>query len=126
MATLTASNSTSGITAATATPMAESEANSSAPEKRLSCEPFTLMPYSCGESSLTTAASKESTAPCSATKANTEVQTSFDRRTQLLTASGLIAGITPTLIRKGYGREIRATVSLWPDGESAGEPRAAC
>lgn len=81
-------------------PMVESELSSSDPEKRLSCEQLTLTPYLCGASSLMTADSKELTAPSFATNRRIAARNLYIKRMQLLTASGLIAGITPTSVRK--------------------------
>jgi hypothetical protein len=100
METLTALNSMSGITAATNMRMAENEKFSSAPVKKSFSEPSTQMPCSLGDGSLMTAANAESTAPFSETKAHTLVANSYAKRIRLLIASGLIAGITPTSVRK--------------------------
>jgi len=79
----------------------------------------------CGETSTTTAASKESTVPYSATKAATGAATSYAKRMKLLIASGLIAGITPTSIRKRSAQRTLDFALLPHDGGDADEPKAA-
>lgn len=114
------------ITVATNMQTDENENYLSAPEKNGYSEQRQGTLFGHGESSLTTALTKEQanrkrelTAPCSATKARIEALNLSGRRTQLLIAYGLIAGITPISIRKRLGLRIPATVSLWPDGSDA-------
>jgi hypothetical protein len=101
----------------------ESEASLSAPESISFSEQATLTPSLFGENSSTTADSKASIAPFSATKAAGGPQTLSDRLTPLLIALGLVKGITHTSIRKQSGAAIRDS-ALWPlDGGSAEPPK---
>jgi hypothetical protein len=61
---------------------------------------------------------KASTAPSFGTKDDTAARSVFVKRTRLLIASGLIAGITPTSIRNGSGQGWLALASLPPDGST--------
>jgi hypothetical protein len=130
-ATVTALRCMSGTTARTATLMVESGRNSSGRVKRSCSEPIGPMLSLCGGSSLTTAetsapenGSTASTAPRSATSQRIAARTSFDRRTRLLIASGLICGITPTSMRRGSGQGILGFVSVRPAGDDAAERAA--
>lgn len=93
-------------------------------ERRLCSEPSEQTPCLFGVDSSTMADNKESTAPYSETKDATDQANSFDKRAQLLIASGLIAGITPTSIRKRYGQAILDFASSRQDGGAADEPKA--
>ncbi len=84
-------------------------------EKKLFSEPPQQTPCLSGENLKTTLDKPELTALSSATKALTKAANSFDKRTQLLMRSGLIAGITPLSIRKRLRQQIPASVSL-PQG----------
>lgn len=64
------------------------------------CAPSELTQCSVGGSSSTTAGSKASTAPSSETSRRISARTLFGKRIKSLIAGGLIAGITPTSIRK--------------------------
>lgn len=120
METAVASHSLNGITPATTTAMAESETSSVGRAKKLSCAPPMQMLSLFGENLSMHPASKESTAPSSATKARTDHPTLSDRLTQSLISSGLVKGITPTSIRNESGAAIQAS-ALWPlDGGAAG------
>src|SRR5215207_3630943 len=107
------------ITPPTSTPTVESDGNSSDLEKRSCCEQPTQMPYSSGESSLTIAAKQESTAPSSETKGYVRVRNLYAKRIRLLMSSGLIAGITPTSIRKRSGQQTLDFAFCKPVGEGA-------
>ncbi len=97
----------------------ESKSNLLGRGKLSSSEPPAAMPCLFGESSLTIQASKESTAPCSETKADTNPQTLSDRLTQSLISAGLVKGITPMSVRKQLGAAIPDIVSWQRDGISA-------
>lgn len=88
-------------------------------EKNSCCELRQAMLFLCGESSSTAAANKASTAQCSEMSRRTKAANSFDKRTKLLIASGLVRGITPSSIRRKLGAVIPDFVSYQPDGESA-------
>ena len=130
---MTASKCMSGITQPTDTPIDASECYSLAPEKRSSCEPNAPMPFGSGGGSSTPALTiepdsrrPESIAPCSETKAHTAVRTSYVKRMRLLIASDLIAGITPTSVRK---RSAQATLDFAFSrlaGSDAGALKADC
>ena len=96
--------------------------------RRSCCGRSMLMPCSCGENSLTTAATRAldsgkpaSIAPSLGMKAATGVQTSFAKRAQLLLSFGLIAGCIPTLMRKRSGQRILVAVSRKPAGDVVDE-----
>lgn len=95
-----------------------------APEKSSSSERQKQMHFSFGGDSSTIPAKLASTALSSATNQRIEVPTSFDRRTRLLIASGLVAGITPMSIRRECGAEIPDFVSSWRGGADAGTRKA--
>ena len=116
----------SDTTVAINMPMVENENYLLGQGKRLSLEqkPQTLCLF--GESLLTIADKQELTAPCLGTKARIEVQTSYDKRIKLLTASGLIAGITPLCVRKRLNLTTPDSVLLQPDGINAGEQNLGC
>lgn len=59
----------------------------------------------------------ESTVQPSETRADTKAANLFDKRMRLLIASGLIAGITPTLIRKKSNQQILGFALLPQDGD---------
>lgn len=63
-------------------------------------------------------------APCSETKGHISVRNSFARRTRLLIASGLIAGITPTSIARRSPQRTLDFAFSKPAGGDAGERRA--
>ncbi len=104
----------SGYTSATIpgddTRMDESSGCSVGQEKKLCCEHGPAMRSLYGESFETTAAKSGSTAPHSETNRRTKAQTSFARRTALLTASGLVKGIIPMSMRRRSDQQILATV----------------
>lgn len=95
-------------------------------EKRSCCEPLPVTPSLFGESSLTTALTcepangrRESTAPHSEMKPASNLPTLYARRAQSLLIAGLIAGITPTSIRKRYGADCREAAFLLLDGDTS-------
>jgi hypothetical protein len=116
MATLTASTCTTAITQPTSTQTDVSENCSQAQAKKLSSAQRQAMQCLCGEGLSTQAANAVSTAPYSETKAITDPQTSYARRIQLLMRSGLVAGITPTSVRKRSDQQTLGFASLQPDG----------
>src|SRR5262245_5822806 len=94
------------------------------PEKRSCCELRPAMLSLFGESSLMTASTCEpesdraaSTARPSGTKPKSSLPTLYARRAQSLLIAGLIAGITPTSIRKRSGADCREIASLWQAGD---------
>jgi hypothetical protein len=100
------------------------EPNSSGRGKQSFCEPLKPTPSLFGESSSTTADSRESIAPCSETKARIDQATLSDRLTESLISAGLVKGIIPTSIRKRSNPLIPA-IALWlRDGGDADEPKA--
>src|ERR1700743_907413 len=88
----------------------------SAQARRLYCVPGRGMPTLPGETSSTTANRTECAAASSETSPYTKAQDSFDRRAQLLTASGLIAGVIPMSMRRLSGHGILAIASSAQDG----------
>jgi hypothetical protein len=68
---------------------------------------------------------KASTALSSVTKARTLAANSYAKRTQLLTASGLIAGITPTSIRVALPQETLDSASSKQGGTAVEKRRRA-
>jgi hypothetical protein len=80
--------------------------------KRLSCEPALEMQDLFGAISFATEASQGSTARSSAMRARSYRVSLSDKLTLSLMRSGLVAGITPTSIRKRCGAAIPDTV-LW-------------
>jgi hypothetical protein len=123
METLTVSTSTNGITRLGTTLTDESASSSSALVKRLCSEPSGLMPSLSGGTSSMTAAKKESTAPSSVTKDAAYHRASYAKRIRLLIASGLVAGITPTSIRKRSPQRILDFALSRPAADAAGEPK---
>src|SRR3990167_6582303 len=115
----------SDITVAADTPMAEPENCSRDREKRSSSERNSVMPSGSGGSSRIIQDSKESTAPCSETKAHTKARLSFNRRIKLLMSSGLIAGITPTSTAKQSAQLTLDTAFSRLDGCDAARRKAA-
>jgi hypothetical protein len=103
--------------------MDESADNSSAPEKRSCSEPSEQMPSSSGETSLTTADSRESTVPSFVTKDPAYHRASSDKRIKLLIASGLVAGITPTSTRHQSPQQTLDFALSPPGGDAAAELR---
>jgi hypothetical protein len=90
-----------GITPRTATLMAVTERRLQGQGKRSYSGQSALTLFSSGESSSTAAVNVESIAQCSGMNRCTKARASYVKRMRLLIASGLIAGITPTSIRKG-------------------------
>ena len=84
------------------------------------------MLFSSGESSLTTQDSRELTAPCSETKANTKAVSLSDRLTESLISAGLVRGIIPSSMRKRSGQRILDFAAYELAGESADEQKAVC
>lgn len=113
-------------TVAINTPTGENENYLSDRAKRLYSEPKQLTLCLFGESLSTIAGKQESTALCSGTKACIEAQTSYDKRIELLTASGLIAGITPLYVRKRLSPPTPAFALLRLDGASADAQNPGC
>lgn len=116
---LTASNCMSDIILAITTQTAARESFSSALVRNLCSGQTPVTPCSHGESSSTTRDRTASIARCSETRVQFEAVTSFDRRTRLLIASGLVAGITPLSKRKRLPQKTLDFVSLQLDGEDA-------
>lgn len=69
-----------------------------------------------GDNTLKTEVSKEWNAPCSEMSQLTKVRNSFDKRTELLIASGLICGTIPRSMRKRSNHGILGIVSSALDG----------
>ena len=87
--------------------------------KKLSFAQRQQMRCLCGAGSSTEAENAVSTAPYSETKATIDPAISYVRRMQLLMQSGLVAGITPTSIRKGSNQKTLDFVLKQLDGNSA-------
>ena len=119
-----ASNYMSDTIPATDTQTSASALYSSAREKRSCCELAEPMPCSSGETSLTTADKRESTAPCSEMKESIKVRNSYGKRIRLLIASGLIAGIIPTSERRRSSQQTLDFAFSWLDGDDAEELKA--
>lgn len=83
--------------------------------KKSSCEPEPETPDLFGEASSAIGSSRGSVAPSSATKARSYRPSLSDRLTLSLIRSGLVAGITPTSIRRRSRAEIRDS-AFWPQG----------
>jgi len=73
-----------------------------------------------GDLSSVTAESEESTAPSSVMRVRSNRPSLSDRLTLSLIKHGLVAGTTPTSIRKRCGAPIPATVFWLPDGGDVG------
>lgn len=116
---LTASNCMSDIILAITMQTAARESFSSALVKNLCLGQMPVTPCSHGESSSTTRDKPASIARYSETRVPSEVVTSFDKRTQLLIASGLVAGITPLSKRKRLPQKTLDFVSLQLAGNAA-------
>jgi hypothetical protein len=86
--------------------------------RKSSCEPETAMPDLFGEVLYVTGASRASIAPFSAMKDRSYRLSLSDRLTPLLIKSGLVAGITPTSIRRQFGAAIPDTVFWSRDGRN--------
>lgn len=97
---MTASNSTKGTTAPTNTQTGESVSFSPDQARKSSFAQKQRMQCLCGADSSTAAANAVSTAPYSETKAHTDPRISYNKRIKSLIDYGLVAGITPTSIRK--------------------------
>lgn len=117
-------NSMSATTATESTQTAESACCSSAQERSGPSEPGPVTPSLFGGSSLTTALTSEPEsgsegliARPSETKVRIEARNSYVRRMRLLIASGLIAGITPMSIRRGFNQGCLGGVFSRPDGD---------
>ncbi|WP_124800642.1 hypothetical protein [Paraburkholderia phosphatilytica] len=99
-------------------------------EKSLSFEPSAETHALSGENSLMIAstfelasANQESIAQSFETSRRIEARTLFDRRTQLLIASGLVAGIIPMSIRKRSNQGTLDFASLRQGGSDAAEQK---
>ena len=92
------------ITAPIITPMGVNESNSSGQGSKLSFAQKQAMQCLCGAHLSTAAENAALTAPFSVMKARTKAPSSYAKRMQLLIASGLVAGITPTSVRKGLNQ----------------------
>lgn len=124
MAIKTVSPCTSATTQPIDTWMGASATDSLDLEKKLSLEPSPPMLFLRGDDSSTTQDSKASTAPSSGTNQRTVAQNSYGKRMRLLTASGLIAGITPTSTRRGSAQQT-LDFAFWPPaGAIVVEPKA--
>lgn len=87
--------------------------------KRSSFEPEQETPDLFGDRSSATAQKEASTAPFSETRVRSCRPSLSDRLTLSLMRSGLVAGTTPTSIRKRCGAAIPDTASNWLAGPSA-------
>ncbi len=103
--------------------MGELVSNSSDQERRSSCEREQLMPSSSGDTSTTTPASRVSTARYSATSRAIRARALYAKRIKLLIDSGLVAGITPTSIRRRSPQQTLDFALSPPGGDGAAEPR---
>lgn len=121
-----ASRSTSGITLPTVIETAEADTSLSAPARRSSSAQRELMPSLFGETSSMIAGKTESTAPSSETKVRLSRPSLSDRLTPSLILSGLIAGTTPSSIRKVSGATILDFASSKLAGSDAERQKAAC
>lgn len=97
-------------------------------EKKSCSEPHQQTLFGCGDDSSTTASTTapESdkqglTVPSSETNQASKAANSFAKRTRLLMRCGLIAGITPTSIRKTLGADCQAHVLFPLGGDTSGE-----
>ena len=93
-------NSMNGTIQRTDMRTGESESCSSDQGKNLSSEQKQATQCLCGGRSSTPAANAVSIAPSFVMRARIEAPSSYDKLTQLLTRSGLVAGITPTSERE--------------------------
>lgn len=116
---------TSGIIRLTGTEMEENVSYLQAPEKRSCSELPPATPSLFGESSLMIAsttepesARQESIALPSGTRVRSNHPTSYVRHARSLLIAGLIAGITPTSIRKRSGADCRDGALLPQDGDT--------
>jgi hypothetical protein len=73
----------------------------------------------------TTPDSRESTVPCSETKARSYHRSLSDRLTPSLISAGLVKGITPMSIRQLSGQPIRVLAFDMPDGVDVVAQKAA-
>lgn len=73
-----------------------------------------------GEPSFVRTVKKVSNAPYSGTKVRTRHQSLSDKLTKSLITSGLVAGTTPSFVRKQFGVAIRDFASLPLDGGDVG------
>lgn len=121
-----ASRSMSDIIPAIGMPMAVDDVSSSDPVKASCSEPMPPMPCLFGDNSSTIAGKKASTAQSSATRATSSRRSLSDRLTRSLITSGLVAGITPTSVRKTFGLAIRDFASLPLAGDDAEKRKADC
>ncbi len=124
MATKTALRSMNDIIAPTNTLMDASAFSSSDQAKRLCSEPCERTLCLCGDASSMTVAKLVSTALFSGMNQRTAARISYARRMQSLIASGLIAGITPTSIRKGSPQKTLDIAFSELAGNDAAEPKA--
>jgi len=93
-------------------------------EAESSCEPTPETPCLFGDfPSSGQTAKKASNAPSSVTRVRSVRLSLSDKLTQSLITSGLVAGITPSLIRQLSGAAIRDAASLPLDGGVAVGPR---
>lgn len=113
-----------GITAPISTKTEGKENSLPGQEKKSSYELDLGMPFSSGATSLTNQDRKELIVLFSGTNQNTDHLTLSDRLTPSLISSGLVAGITPTSIRKRLGVPIPAFALNLLDGSVLELPRA--
>lgn len=121
-----ASTCTVGITRDTSTPAADSRNSLSGPARNSCSEHGRPTRSGRGDFSSTTASTNgpgsgnpASTAPSFATNRPSLVPNSFEKRTQLLIASGLVCGITPTWMRKKSTAATQAIASSLLGGDDA-------
>lgn len=133
MEMLLVSPCTSGITRLTGIEMEENESYLQALGKRSCSELRPVTPSLFGEGLLTNASTseqesgnQESIALPSETRARSSLPTSYVKHARSLLIAGLIAGITPTSIRKRLGADCREAALFPQDGSmsavEAGEP----
>ncbi len=121
----TALNCMKDITPHISTPTTASASSSSDLVKTLSSAQRQAMQCLCGDGSLTPAGNAASTAPYSETRVFIDPRTSYNKRIKLLIESGLVAGITPTSVRKRSPQQTLAFASSRPGGDGFhGKPEA--
>ena len=113
-----------GTTANITTEMDEILNYSADLEKRSSFALGKEMHCGSGGSSKTLADSKESTVPCSETKADTDQASLCDRLTQSLISAGLVCGTTPTSMRDASGQLTLDSVLKPQGGVCVGKRKA--
>lgn len=134
-----AGHSMNSTTPATIIATDENQQDLLAQETHSFSEHHQAMLFSSGENSSTSASTTEPegnkralTAPRFGTLERTRAANSYAKRTRLLIESGLIAGITPTSIRKRLGADCREHASsllvgdMYAKADTGREPKADC